>query len=72
MTGNELIRKVKQLGRRRGVTVEFIPRRGKGSHGTLFFGSKFTILCSLKSELKRGTMHGILNQLGLKLEDLQE
>ncbi len=70
MTGNELLRKVKRLGRRNGVPVEFVARRGKGSHGTLFYGSRFTILRSLKDELKKGTLHAILSQLGLREEEL--
>ena len=70
MTGNEFIRKVKKLGRKNGVTVQFVARRGKGSHGTLFYGSRFTIVRNPKDELKTGTLHAILAQLGLSLEDL--
>jgi len=70
MTGNEFIRKVKKLGRKNGATVQFVARRGKGSHGTLFYGSRFTIVRNPKDELKTGTLHAILAQLGLSLEDL--
>ena len=70
VTGNDLIRRVKRLGKKRGVEVVFVARRGKGSHGTLFYGSRFAVIPSLKNELKTGTLHGILSQLGLKLEDL--
>jgi len=35
MTGAEFIRKVKTLAKDRGVKCEFVPERGKGSHGTL-------------------------------------
>lgn len=44
MTGNEFIRKVRRLGRKNGMQVTFVPRRGKGSHGTLFYGSRFTVV----------------------------
>ena len=70
MTGNELIRKLKKHGRRHGVHVELLPRRGKGSHGTLVYGSRFTILRNPKDELKKSALHGILKQLDLKLEEL--
>jgi mRNA interferase HicA len=70
MTGNEFIRKVKKLGRARGVAVQFVARRGKGSHGTLFYGSRFTIVRNPKDELKTGTFHAMLAQLGLSSEDL--
>ena len=70
MTGNEFIRKVKKLGRQRDVVVQFVTRRGKGSHGTLFYGARFTIVRNPKDELKTGTLHAMLAQLGLHLEDL--
>jgi mRNA interferase HicA len=70
MTGDEFIRTVKQLGRKRGVVVQFVARRGKGSHGTLFYGSRFTIVRNPKDELKTGTFHAMLTQLGLSHKDL--
>ena len=71
MKGSEFIRKVKHEGRRRGVSVIFVAKRGKGSHGTLYFGSKRTIVQNLKKELPAGTLHAMLDQLGLRLEDIQ-
>ncbi|HEX3554397.1 MAG TPA: type II toxin-antitoxin system HicA family toxin [Thermoanaerobaculia bacterium] len=52
--------------------MEFIPERGKGSHGTLYFGSRFTVIRDLKDELKTGTLHAMLQQLGLTLQDLNQ
>ena len=72
MKGNELIRKLPRLGRKRTVKVSYVARRGKGSHGTLFYGSRFTIIRSLKDELKTGTLHAMLDQLGLSVDDLKE
>jgi mRNA interferase HicA len=54
MTGNEFIRKIRRLGRKRGVTVAFVPERGKGSHGTLYYGEKLTIVRNPQDELKTG------------------
>ena len=70
MTGNEFIRKVQRLGRKNSVRVVFVPRRGKGSHGTLFYGARFTVVRNPKGELKTGTLHAMLAQLGLTLNDL--
>ena len=70
MTGREFIRKVSKLARKNGVKVKYVTRRGKGSHGTFFYGSHFTIIRNLKDELKTGTLHAMLEQLGLSIEDL--
>jgi mRNA interferase HicA len=69
--GAEFIRLVEKAGKERDLTVRYVPRRGKGSHGTLFFGQQYTIVRNPKDELKTGTLHGMLKQLGLKLSDIQ-
>jgi mRNA interferase HicA len=55
-----------------GTTVELNPERGKGSHGTLYFGTRFAVVRNLKDEMKTGTLHAVLKQLGLRLEDLED
>lgn len=70
MTGNEFIRKVRSLGRQRGIKVAFVPERGKGGHGTLYYGDKVTIVHNPKDALKTGTLHAMLIQLGLTLREL--
>jgi mRNA interferase HicA len=70
MTGNEFIRKVRALGKRRGMTVVLNASRGKGSHQTLYFGSAFTVVRNPKDELKTGTLHGMCTQIGIKVLDL--
>ncbi len=71
VTGAEFIRRVKRLGRRRGVSVEFVVERGKGSHGTLYFDSRCTVVKRRAAELKPGLLHAMLKQLGLTLDDLR-
>jgi mRNA interferase HicA len=44
MKGAEFLRKVKRIGAHRGIEVRFEAKRGKGSHGTLYFGGSRTIL----------------------------
>jgi mRNA interferase HicA len=69
--GSEFIERVKRVGRNRGVEVVWDRTRGKGSHGTLYFGSTGrTIVRDTKDELKTGALHGMLAQLGLTLDDL--
>ncbi len=70
MRGNEFIRKVKSLGKARGVSVTLNASRGKGSHQTLYYGSAFTIVRNPKDELKTGTFHAMCNQLGINAGDL--
>lgn len=71
MWGNEFIAKVKKLAKERGIEARVDKKRGKGSHQTLYFGSKFTIIRNPKDELKTGTLHAMLNQLGLTKDDIQ-
>ncbi len=64
------MRRVRKLGRRREVEVNWVPERGKGSHGTLYYGARFTIIQNLNNELKKASLHGMLDQLGLTLGEL--
>ena len=71
MKGSEFVRRVRRAGRKSGVRVLFAAERGKGSHGTLYFGSRLTVVRDLKDELKTGTLHAMLKQLGLTLKDIE-
>jgi mRNA interferase HicA len=70
VTGNEFIRKVKALGKSRGIVVKLNASRGKGSHQTLYLGNAFTVVRNPKDELKTGTFHAMCSQLGIKPGDL--
>lgn len=70
MAGNEFIRKVKALGKQRGLTVKLDASRGKVSHQPLYYGSALTIVRNPKDELKTGTLHGMCTQLGIKPNEL--
>ncbi len=71
MRGNELIKKVETLGKDRGIAVRVDKKRGKGSHQTLYFGERKTIIRNPKDELKTGTCHAMLKQLGISEKDLK-
>lgn len=72
MKGHELVKKIKLLGKRKRLAVSVDEKRGKGSHVTLYYGERFTIVRNLKDELKTGTYHAILNQLGIDEGELNE
>ena len=72
VTGNEFERKIKKIGRSRGVVVTFDSGPGKGSHGRLYYGDRFTTLKDRKKEIGPGLLNAMLNQLGLTKADLEE
>jgi mRNA interferase HicA len=70
MKGTEFIRKIKMLGKTHGVAVRVVSWRGKGSHQTLYYGDRFTIIRNPKDELKTGTYYAMLKQLDVNDSDL--
>ena len=71
MRGNELIKMVETLGKERRIAVRVDKKRGKGSHQTLYFGERKTVIRNPKDELKTGTYHAMLKQLGISEKDLK-
>jgi predicted RNA binding protein YcfA (HicA-like mRNA interferase family) len=71
MTGSEFERKVRRIGRTRGVNVRFEAKRGKGSHGRLYYGQRFTTLKDRTKEIGPGLLLAMLEQLGLTKQDLE-
>jgi mRNA interferase HicA len=71
MTGNEFERRIRKLGRRRDVRVSFDSGHGKGSHGRLYYGDRFTTLKDRKKEIGPGLLNAMLDQLGLAKRDLE-
>jgi len=72
VTGSEFERRIRALGRRRGVSISFDSRRGKGSYGRLYYGDRFTTLKDRKKEIGPGLLNAMLDQLGLTKEDLEK
>jgi mRNA interferase HicA len=71
VTGTELLRRLRRLGNERGVAVRFNEERGKGSHGTLYFGDRFAVLKDRRAEIAPGLLQAMLRQLGLNRRDLR-
>ena len=67
MNGREFIRRARRYARRTGQSVRFVPGHGKGSHGRLWVGERFTWVP--KSELGPGLLRAMLNQLQIAKEE---
>jgi len=70
VTGKEFIRRVRALGKTKVLDVRVDKKRGKGSHQTLYYGDRKTIVRNPKDELKTGTFNAMLNQLGIGKHEL--
>jgi mRNA interferase HicA len=70
MQGNEFVRSVQKYAKARDIHCEWHPGLGKGSHGILLLGERRTLVRNPKDELKSGTLHAILKQLGLSSGDI--
>ncbi len=51
--------------------MSFDRGHGKGSHGRLYFGPRFTTLKDRKKEIGPGLLNAMLTQLGLARADLE-
>ena len=71
VTGNELLRKLKRLARRKGVIFAFDPRPRRGGHGEIRFGDAITTLRSSRpKEIPSGTLRAMLAQIGVDPREL--
>jgi predicted RNA binding protein YcfA (HicA-like mRNA interferase family) len=72
MTGAELIRRVRKVAGKHGVEVRWEARPGKGSHGRVFYGKRFTTVKDRKKEIGPGLLQKMLADLGLRKDDIEE
>ena len=72
MTGADFIRRIRKIANRRGVAVHFDARHGKGSHGRLYYGDRFTTVKNRKKEIGPGLLRKMLADLGLSIADIEE
>ena len=68
--GSEFLRCVRAAAKRRNLAFEWVAERGAGSHGTLYFGKRFTVVKDLKKEIGPGLLAAMCKQLGIRKEDL--
>ena len=69
MNGREFIKRVKRIGRSRGVSVHEDPQRGKGSHRTLYYGGRKTTV--KKGEIGADLRSSMIKQVGLSSNDFR-
>lgn len=65
MTSSELLRLLRRAG------ADVVTDRGKGGHVMVTFRGRRAFVPTGSGEVKRGTLLGILRQLGLRLHDLR-
>ena len=70
MKGEDLIKRIRKAGKRNHVEVRLESRHGKGSHGRLYYGERFTTIKYRKKEIGPGLLNAMLNQLGLNKRDI--
>lgn len=56
MKGKAFVERVTELGRNRNVPVRLDPKRGKGSHVTLYYGDRKTVVKDRRKEIGPGLM----------------
>jgi mRNA interferase HicA len=54
------------------MPVSFDRSHGKGGHGRLYYGDRFTTLKDRRKEIGPGLLNAMLDQLGLTKDDLEE
>jgi mRNA interferase HicA len=68
--GSEFLRKAKAVARRGNLAYQWVPERGSGSHGTLYLGTRFTVVKDLKKEIGPGLLAAMCKQLAIRKEEL--
>ncbi len=71
MNGNELLKRLKKIAREQSVRLELVKERGKGSHGTLYLGDRYTVMKDRKKEIGPGLLRKMLGDLGLEKSDIE-
>jgi mRNA interferase HicA len=64
----EFVKRIRKIARTRGIEFRMDPKRGKGSHRTLYFGERKTTV--KKGEIGPGLLSEMIRQLGLRSSDL--
>jgi mRNA interferase HicA len=68
--GGEFLRKLKVVARRKKLSYRWDPKRGVGSHGTVYLGGRSTVVKDLKKDLGPGLLSDMCKELGIRKEDL--
>ena len=69
--GREFVQRVSELGAARTVPVRVEAKRGKGSHVTLYYGARKTVVKDLRKEVAPSLPSAMIRQLGLTRRDFR-
>ena len=67
VNGREFVRRSRRYARENGLEFAYDPRRGKGSHGTVYVGEFRTTV--QHGEITRGTLAAMLRDLNIDGEE---
>ena len=67
MNGGEFLRRAKHYAGKNGQEFRFDPSHGKGSHGRLYIGERFTTV--QRGELSRAMLAAMIRQLDIEKEE---
>ncbi|PYG03664.1 hypothetical protein D893_00905 [Thioalkalivibrio sp. ALE21] len=70
MNGNEYLKRLQRLGKKTGTPVQLVEHQGKGSHGRIYYGDRFTTLKDRKKEIGPGLLKAMCKQLGIDPNDI--
>lgn len=68
LKGSEFLRRLRRYGDLHGLEVRLDEKRGKGSHATVYVGTRRTVLKDRKKELGKGLLAAMLGDLGVDPE----
>ena len=69
MKGRDFVERVVEIGRERSVSVRIDTKRGKGSHITVYYGARKTVVKDRRKEIPAGLLSAMIRQLGLDRND---
>ena len=69
MKGRDFVEQVVEIGRERGIPVRIDTKRGKGSHITVYYGARKTVVKDRRKEIPAGLLSAMIRQLGLDRND---
>jgi mRNA interferase HicA len=70
MNGKEFVKRVRDYAKANNIAFGYDPAHGKGSHGRLYLGSRFTTVKDLRKEIGPGLLNAMLGQIGIAKKDL--
>ena len=70
--GRDFIDRVSEIGREQGVPVRIDTKRGEGSHITVYYGARKTVVKDRRKEIPAGLLSAMIRQLGLDRSDFRQ